>query len=94
MDCFSMNPVHDAYGIDFNLIESINRIVCRKNNKLRVLYRANFSTKQQLFAEKISDGFKAQVCCDLNMSSGSSFNVLPLDDKFFELVEAKYQEMH
>lgn len=94
MDCFSMNSAHTICGIDFDLIQQVSRRVCTKRNKLKVTYCADFLTKQQLIAEKIIDGLNVQICCDLNMKSGSSFNVLPLEDKFFELLEAKYHEMH
>lgn len=91
---FTMNSARVACGIDFNLIQSISRKVRTKANKLKVTYCADFTTKQQLVGEKISNDHEEWVCCNLTMSNGFSLSVIPLDDSVFELLEAKYHEMH
>lgn len=94
LNSFAMNSAHNICGIDFNLIQYISRKVRTKANKLKVTYCADFATKQQLVGEKISNDHKEWVCCNLTMNNGFSLSVIPLDDSVFELLEAKYHEMH
>src|SRR3990172_6993235 len=84
---------HSAYAIDPALIQRVTKKVVTNRRRSREIYCADLSTKQQLMAERITTESTTEFYCDLTASSGAFFHCMPVDNKHFALLEAKYREM-